>query len=136
MGRARKSALNGRVRKPLAAPTTLPPRERALWVQIVKGQSAGWFVHGAEALLEAHVRCVVFLEQMHKRRDLMLANPDNGIADLAELNEVIEKQTRLLAMTARSLRLTQQSRVRENIPKDQPGMPWEDGFDTDEDVTA
>jgi hypothetical protein len=134
MSRARMSAKNaGRAQK-LDPPPTLPARERAVWDAIVKGQSPGWFVRGSEPLLEAHVRCVVFLQALYVRRDQLLADPEKGLEELQDIVDLIEKQTRLLAMTSRSLRLTQQSRVRENVTKSEPLMPWEQF--TDEDETA
>ncbi len=131
MGRERTSARNAGLAKKLAPPPTLPPRERELWAAIVKGQSPGWFVSGSEPLLEAHCRCVVFLQALYARREQLLADTANGIEDLQELVELIEKQTRLLAMTSRSLRLTQQSRVRQNIPQEEAPAPWEMPFPSD-----
>lgn len=125
MGRERTSAKNDRHGRKLVPPASLPPRERDVWVAIVKGQSPGWIVKGCEPLLEAHVRCVVFLQALYVRRDQLLADTEKGLEELQDVVDLIEKQTRLLAMTSRSLRLTQQSRVRENIPKDEAPMPWE-----------
>jgi hypothetical protein len=89
-------------------------------------------VRGSEPLLEAHVRCVVFLQALYVRRDQLLDDPEKGLEELQDIVDLIEKQTRLLALTSRSLRLTQQSRVRENIPKDEPPGPWEVPGDNEE----
>jgi hypothetical protein len=132
MGRERTSAKNAQHGKKLDAPPSLPERERAVWDAIVKGQSPGWFVRGSEPLLEAHVRCVVFLQALYVRRDELLADSAKGLEELQDIVDLIEKQTRLLAMTSRSLRLTQQSRVRENIVKSEPPKPWEPFGDEDE----
>lgn len=132
MTRERRSAKNAVKAQKLVPPPALPPREREVWETIVKGQSPGWFVRGSEPLLEAHVRCVVFLQALYARRDQLLADQEKGLEELEDIVDLIEKQTRLLAMTSRSLRLTQQSRVRENVAKSEPLMPWDQFANEDE----
>jgi hypothetical protein len=98
-----------------APPKELTPSEAAIWVMTVDTKPADWFTQDTHPLLVAycrHVQMGEVLAAQVRTFEMDWVGVEGGLERLERLLRVRERETRAALALARSMRLTQQSRLR------------------------
>ena len=101
-------------------PPGLTPAQAATWRKIVATKPAEWFSEDSHALLEQYCRCKATLDVLERRVERLQTALDDAGDDasphaeghLIELLKARGKEAAMLNAYARSMRLTQQSRIK------------------------
>jgi hypothetical protein len=109
------------------APHDLNDEETEVWVSIVNGEQADWFSPGNIPLLVQLCRHIIHARRIGEL--LEKATSDKGllVSDYGRLLKMQDRESRVVALLATKLRLTQQSITTHNGNK-KPGStrkPWE-----------
>lgn len=122
------------VQKRPAPPASLTADMAATWIRVTACFSPDYFRGDSLPLLEAYVRHIDNAARLDAEIDAMKPEwlkMDDGLARYKTLLDLREKQTRVIASIARSLRITHQSRVHKDTAarkvESTPGAakPWD-----------
>jgi len=126
--RGRKSAadlsvvpMGERARRP-APPDDLTDDQREVWLDVVQAMPSDWFgreTHATLAQLCRHVDRARKFAAVLDHADVAKMLKDGHIDELSKLSAMAERESRAALAHARSLRLTQQARMRPETAKRQ-----------------
>lgn len=120
-----RTGKNQKARRELVKPPSLTKAQGELWDRTVEAQSAAWLVPGMEPLLHAYVVSATYLQTLHTRREVAIADPDSTVSDITGWDDPIQAEARNLRGIMRDLRLTPQTRTHKEGAQDRPPLPWE-----------
>ncbi len=114
--RGRKSAAAGVVavisEPRLKPPAELDERQRNTWLRVTGSRPGNWFDAASEPLLKAycqHIAIAAEVDEQITRFDRSWIDGPGGLERFEQLLKARERETRMIAALARSLRLTPQS---------------------------
>ncbi len=114
----------------LSPPVALTPEQKVVWVTVTNAMPADWFAPEHIVMLTQYVRhkaqADIIAQQIENFNIGWLAD-DDGMKRYEKLGAMLERETRTLNALDRSMRLTQQSKIRaDKVVKTQAGRkPWQ-----------